>query len=260
MNTAEVQENFRSGAADDWADIQEPQFMPVYEAVLRQSGLRKGQRVLDIGCGAGLFCRSAANKGAVVAGIDVAGAMIDMARSRTGSADFHVADMQALPFADGSFDLVAGFNSFQFAADPADALREVRRVMKPRALLAIAAWGAVEDCQAAAFLRAQASMLRPKAASAAGPFTLSAPGALESILAYAGLRATTFGEVATPFVFDTADEAFRALVSSQVGTGNVRQIDAEALRSILMTTIVSFKRSNGSYRMENTVRYLLAEA
>lgn len=55
--------------------------------------------------------------------------------------DFRIAEMEGLPHADGSFDVVTGFNAFQYAAKPVNALREARRVAKRGGVLVIAVWG-----------------------------------------------------------------------------------------------------------------------
>jgi ubiquinone/menaquinone biosynthesis C-methylase UbiE len=55
--------------------------------------------------------------------------------------DFRVGDLQFLPLADGDFDVVTGFNSFQFAADPVAALAEANRVAKPGTPIFVLVWG-----------------------------------------------------------------------------------------------------------------------
>jgi len=57
-------------------------------------------------------------------GLDAAEALLDVARKRTPSGDFRQGEMEELPFADGTFDVVTGFNSLQYAADPVNALRQ----------------------------------------------------------------------------------------------------------------------------------------
>jgi len=58
----------------NWADIQEGQVRPAFEAVLRRAGVGSGTRYLDVGCGAGLALQLAAVAGAEVTGIDAASA------------------------------------------------------------------------------------------------------------------------------------------------------------------------------------------
>ena len=85
-----------------------------------------------MGCGTGELCRLAADRGATVSGIDAAEGMIDRARARLSDADLRVGAIENLPWDDDSFDVVTGFNSFQFAAERLDGFREARRVARPR--------------------------------------------------------------------------------------------------------------------------------
>ena len=73
--------------------------------------------MLDVGCGSGVFLRLAADRGAKPYGIDASEALVAVARSRVPEADVRVGEMERLPYADDTFDLVTGFTSFFFAAD-----------------------------------------------------------------------------------------------------------------------------------------------
>jgi ubiquinone/menaquinone biosynthesis C-methylase UbiE len=117
---------------DAWASIEEQQ-LPTYEAALNAAGL--GERVLDVGCGSGVFLRVCADRGAQVTGLDGSAALLARARARVPEADLHLGDLQSLPFTDGAFDLVTGFTSFFYAADPLAALREAARVSRGRVLV-----------------------------------------------------------------------------------------------------------------------------
>ena len=129
----------------DWA-INEDQQLPTYEEALDRVGLKAGHRVLEVGCGSGVFLRAAADRGARVVGLDAAETLIELARARVPEAELVVGDMQFLPYGDGVFDLVAGFNSFFFAADMVAALGEAARVAKPGAAVVIQVWGRPERC------------------------------------------------------------------------------------------------------------------
>ena len=65
--------------------------------------------------------------------------------------------MEALPFDDDSFDVVAGFNAFFFAVDMVDALREAGRVAKPDAPVVVQVWGRHDRCD----LEAMKAVIRP---------------------------------------------------------------------------------------------------
>ena len=121
--TTEVQGALWSARASDWAEIQEGMSYPLFVSALVKADIEPGMSHLDVGCGAGRASNLSAIMGATVTGIDASSAMIAIARQRTPHGEFYVAEMEDLPFADASFDLVTGFNAFQFASDTFTALK-----------------------------------------------------------------------------------------------------------------------------------------
>ena len=140
--------------------------LALYEAVLDELPISAGTRVLDVACGPGLFLRLAAQRGATVSGVDPEAPLIAIARERMPDAELVIGEMESMPFADRAFDVVTGFNAFQFATDPARALREAARVGVAGCPIVIAAWSRPEHCEAAAYL---------KAVGGADAFALSQP-------------------------------------------------------------------------------------
>jgi SAM-dependent methyltransferase len=128
--------------------------LPAWSTVAERTHIGAGTRVLDVGCGTGGFCALAAERGALVAGIDTQPDRIDAARRRVPEGDFEVARMEQLPFTDGAFDVVTGFNSFQYALDVPAALAEAARVS--RGLLAVCKYGNPLENEFFAFLAALA--------------------------------------------------------------------------------------------------------
>ncbi len=94
---------------------------------------------LDVGCGEGKFTRSLTSIFGKVAGIDVKQKVIDRAKAAAASegkdVEFAVADGQAMPFPDASFDTVVISNSLHHIPDPAKGLAEAARVLKPGGVL-----------------------------------------------------------------------------------------------------------------------------
>src|SRR3954463_8817458 len=101
----------------------EPKMIALYESALDDAAITVRTRLLDVGCGPGLFLRLAAQRGATVTGIDAAAPLIAISRERVPEADLTVGEMESLPYPAGCFDVVTGFDAFQYAADPARALR-----------------------------------------------------------------------------------------------------------------------------------------
>lgn len=96
--------------------------------------------VLDVGCGTGRLLRAVARRwpDATLAGVDPAAGMIAVARRAVPDATLRVAPAEELPVADGSMDVVLSTTSFGHWADQAAGLREVRRVLAPHAVFALA--------------------------------------------------------------------------------------------------------------------------
>ena len=105
---------------------------PAWEAVLAAVGVGEGTTLLDVACGSGELAALARARGAAVHGIDAAEAMIALARTAVPGADLRVGTLEALPWPDAAFDVVTGFNAFQFAPDMVAALAEAARVTRPR--------------------------------------------------------------------------------------------------------------------------------
>ena len=143
-----------------WA-LNEEQQVPTYAATLGRVALATGDRVLDVGCGTGVFLRMCADRGAVVAGLDGSEAMITRARARVPEADLRVADLQTLPFGDDAFDLVTGFGSFFYAGDVVSALTEAARVARPGGAVVVQVFGRPERCDLEA-LKARPGAWRPE--------------------------------------------------------------------------------------------------
>ncbi len=95
----------------------------------------RGRRVLEVGCGAGVDLARFAKGGAEVVGVDLASSAIDLARANFGqqglSGEFRVADGEALPFSESSFDFVFAHGVVQYTTNPQRLVDECRRVLKP---------------------------------------------------------------------------------------------------------------------------------
>jgi SAM-dependent methyltransferase len=95
-----------------------------------------GERVLDLGCGAGAFAAALAGAGAEATGADVAEAALERARAAVPGARFERVDPDGpLPFADNSFGVVWAGEVIEHVADTAAWLSEARRVLVPRGRL-----------------------------------------------------------------------------------------------------------------------------
>ena len=163
--TLEVHGRLWGTQARDWADFMEGTCRPVFEAALDRTGVGPGTRYLDVGCGSGMAAAMAAARGADVSGVDAAEGMLSIARERVANGDFRRGDLEDLPFADDTFDVVTGINAFQYAGNPVAALSEAGRVAKRDGRVVVAAFGNPDGMGAATLIGALAPLL---AAAATG--------------------------------------------------------------------------------------------
>ena len=118
---------------------------PVAAHLVRFSGLKAGDAVLDVGCGTGVVAVTAARAGATVSGLDLTPALLADARMNGEIAGYPdiawtEGDAENLPYADASFDVVLSQFGHMFAPRPQAAVAEMRRVLKPGGRIAFATW------------------------------------------------------------------------------------------------------------------------
>ena len=243
----------------DWA-LSEDQQTPTYEAALDQVEIGPGSRVLEIGCGVGSFLQLVESRGAEGHGIDASEALIEMARSRLPGVDLRVGEMQALPYDDDAFHLVAGFNTFFFADDMVAALREARRVAKPGAAVVVQVWGRHDHCTLEAVKDVVRPLLPPRPADAPPDPDLAEPGPLEQLAAAAGLAPAVTLDVSWPYRYPDAATLGRAMLAPAGLALLVGPEREPAVRDQIVAALAPHRQADGSYELENEFRIVIARA
>jgi SAM-dependent methyltransferase len=243
--------------ARDWADIQEGQFAAAFHAVLGHAAVGPGTRHLDAGCGAGMAAALSSSLGAVVSGLDASAALLEIAQARTPAGDFRQGDLEALPFGDGSFDLVTGFNAFQFAGDAAQALREAGRVTRQGGRIVIMTWGDPRGMEAAAHVAAIKPLMPAPPPGAPGPFALSDETALRAFAQAGGLTPLEVVDVETPWHYPDLATALRGMASSGVAAKAIAHSGEDAFMAAMRDFLVPFRKPNGSVSFGARARYLV---
>jgi SAM-dependent methyltransferase len=135
-------------SADAYDELLVPTiFEPWAQSLVDLADARPGDRVLDVACGTGAVARAAAPRvgpDGTVTGVDVNAGMLATARGTNGTVDWRQADAVALPFPDGTSDIVLCQQGLQFMADRQAATRELRRVLARPGRLALSAWRAID--------------------------------------------------------------------------------------------------------------------
>lgn len=258
--TSEINGQHWSAAARDWAEIQEQTALNAYVAALKHTGVTAETHYLDIGCGAGMALQLATQKGAKVAGIDAALAMLEIAKQRVPDGDIRHGDIEELPFADDVFDVVTGFNSFQYAGNPIIALAEAKRVCKPNGKVLIMTWGEPKGMEAASLVAALKPLMPPLPKGAAGPFALSDEQKLREFAADAGLIAQDVFDVECPFIYANEQTAIKGMMSAGVNMKAIENTSREAVVDAYTKAFAPFKQTDGSYYVKATFRCLVAQA
>lgn len=244
---------------EDWAACEDQQ-LPTYEMALERVGLDAGDRVLDVGCGVGAFLRLVAERGGEPHGVDAAEALVELARRRLPDADIRVGEMEHLPYDDGEFDLVTGFNSFFFADDMVAALREARRVAKRRAPVVIQVYGAHERCDLEAMKEIARRYFPPRPPGAPADPDFSEPGALERLARAAGLEPEDRFTVTWAYRFADEDALGRAMVApGGIALAAGPEHEAE-LKAAIVDALAPCRSPDGGYRLQNEYAILVARA
>ena len=257
MGSSKVQGELWGAAAQDWAELQEPQHLPVWRAMLDAANVKQDTRFFDAGCGGGGASFLAAQRGASINGLDASEALIAIAKERIPEGDFRTGDLEDLPYDDNVFDAIIAAMSVQYTSDPITALRELRRVCDPSGRFVVCTWGVPEQCEQRVVFKAVRDSL-PSAPSVEGPFALSSPGALENLVEQAGWKVIGSSEVDCPFEYPNLDTHWRAQRSGGPFQAVLRTIGEKELRLAVDEAIKPFQTSTGSVHLQNSFRYVTA--
>ena len=220
---------------------------PLADALVDLAGVRAGQRVLDVACGTGVVASVAAERvGAegLVAGVDLNPGMLAVARSTpAGGAPitWHEAPADALPFPDGSFDIVLCQLGLQFFPDRVGALREMGRVLAPsgRALVLVPGpapeiFAILEDALAAHYTPDVAAFVQVV-------FSLNEPDELRRLMADAGFRRPDARAHSSTLQLPPPEEFLWQYMSSTPLATAVTDLDDHARAAVARDVVASWQ-------------------
>lgn len=192
--------------------------------LLAAAGLGPGDRVLDIGCGAGVPSLAVAHAvpAGTVVGVDLSAALLKRGRERARGAGlsnvrFVQADAQTHPFDGAAFDAAVSRFGATYFADPRAAFANIRRALRPRGRLALLAWQGLESNQWMTAVRdALALHVVPPALppGTPGAFGLAQPGVVRRTLTEAGFVDVAVDGASEPVTYGPDVERAFAFVST----------------------------------------------
>jgi SAM-dependent methyltransferase len=201
--------------------------------------LKAGQRVLDVGCGAGettLELAARVRPGGSAVGVDITPGLLDEARQRAadrgaGNVDYVYADAQVQDLGEREFDAAYSRFGVMFFADPVAAFANIRRALRPGGALSFVCWQSMSangwmllPCTA---VSAVTGTPVPADSTAPGPFSLADPRRVAAVLDGAGFSSVTITPRADQVALDGDQiEAF-AMTRTRIGAARAALADAD---------------------------------
>lgn len=259
MSTKAMQGQLWSVAPQYWSQHFEPWFLPMYRNVLEQLQLTENDLLLDAGCGSGLFSNMTITTGARVVGVDAAPGLLEVARRRNPDNNFLEEDLETLPFTAGSFDIVAGFNSFQYAGSFEKALAEATRVLRPGGRLVLGIWDKPERSDATQVLKAIGALLPPPPPGTPGPFALSEDGKIEAAFEEAGLNLIYKTNVACPFLYADLGDGIKSFMGTGPAAAALNHNKRETVEQTIGRALQPFAVADGFHFLQNSFLVFIAE-
>ncbi len=260
-DNAQQIEYWNGPVGERWARLQQTidtNMASIMVALMHFAAVKRGEHVLDIGCGAGtttLAYAQAVGPNGAVTGVDISRPMLDVARERgrqSANIVFLEADASAHPFKP-EFDLVASRFGVMFFADPLAAFANIRKGLKQHGRLAFVCWrGAEENLWACAPFAAARDLLPPPEPSdplAPGPFAFADAGRLRNIFDEAGFADIRIEALdSTMNMGADADEAAAQAMHIGPLARAVAELDdaaREKIRAVVKPALARYKSGEG---------------
>lgn len=236
---------------------------PVREWLIRELGPEPGDTVLELGAGTGeTGFESAATLGddGRLISTDFSREMVEVARRRgtqlrLANVDYRVIDAERIELDSGSVDGVLCQSTYMLAADPAAALAETRRVVRPGGRLALSVWGAPERnpwASIGGMILIERGHVPPPEPGAPGVFSMASEERTRALLNDAGFTSVRTEEVPVRFGFRDLDD-YEQWVLDVAGpfatvVRGLPEDEREVLRARLREAFVPFA-TNGGYEL-----------
>jgi ubiquinone/menaquinone biosynthesis C-methylase UbiE len=233
---------------------------PVREWLIRGLGPKPGETVLELGAGSGETGFDAAailgDDGRLIS-TDFSAEMVEVARRRgarlgLGNVDYRVIDAERIKLDSGSVDGVLCQSTYMLAADPAAALAETRRVLRPGGRLALSVWGAPERnpwASIGSMTLIERGHMPPPEDGAPGVFSMASEERTRALLNDAGFSSVRTEEVLVRFDFRSLEDHEQWVIDVAGPFGIlVRRLpedELEVLRARLREAFIPFAADGG---------------
>ncbi len=233
-------------AADDYEPLWQAQLAPAQAELLARALPAPGERVLDVACGTGLIAVPAARavgpRGRVM-GVDISERMVQATLQCAQARQLHHVsaarmDAEQLRLPDAAFDVALCAFGLMYLPEPEQALRELRRVLRPGGRLGLAVWGERARCGWSALF----PIVDAEVASEVCPlfFRLGQDEALAQVCGAAGFTEVQIHRMRTVLHYPSGDQACRAafvggpvaLAWSRMGEAARQRVCAAYLQAI----------------------------
>lgn len=244
--------------AAEWAYLFEPYARPANAVLFDRLGVTAGVRLLDIACGSGLAVQLAAQRGAVVSGLDASEELLNIARARTPEADVRAGDMFSLPFPDGVFEVATSFNGIWKGCE--GALREAHRVLVPGGRVGLTFWGAYDKLGLMPYFAKMIELSPPSHGTAsAEQGDTGRPGVIEDMLRTSGFRPLERGAVTVVNEWPDVDIAVRALAAAGPSVPAINAVGRDAFIASLREVIAPLHVPGLGIRVASEFGWITAE-
>jgi SAM-dependent methyltransferase len=254
--SASVQGDLWSSDPQGWAEAAEGRNRPLYERVFERLLLLPGTRLLDAGCGSGLFAELAAQGGADVTGLDAAPGLVEYARRRRPEMRYVVGDLERMSFGDGAFDVVTAFSSVLYADDPRRALAEIARVTAPSGRAVVTIGTGPEQAESAALIN---PLARPDQVPDPSTLDLADANAARDALLDAGFGSVATADIAFDVDFDSENDAIAAQLPAGPVAAAIRHSGRAAVEAALRSFFAPRQRPDGTVHLNVVFRCYFAE-